>query len=64
MADERQTERMTRTGYMDLTAFQEELGEVQEGVRVYPTPADVSEHEKCSSECGICKVTITLDYVV
>ena len=47
-----------RIGYMDLTAYDHELGEEIFGTKVYPSVKDCIESNRCIEKCGIIKVEI------
>lgn len=47
------------TGYVCTTASDWEFGETD--VKVYASVAQIKREAKCSKECGITKVTITVE---
>lgn len=47
------------TGYVCTTASDYEFGETD--VKVYASVAQIKREAKCSKECGITKVTITVE---
>jgi hypothetical protein len=49
---------------MDLVDFNYELGEASGGNRIFPSEAEVLEHQECSAKCGIVEVEVRLIRVV
>jgi len=49
-----------RTGYIDITDFDYELGEARSGNVVYPSLEDILETQSCSHECGVYKVKVSI----
>lgn len=54
----------TFTAYMCKTDFEHDARGASDGANVYPSEAAVRRERKCTVECGIVEVTISLSRVV
>lgn len=52
------------TAYMCKTDFEHDARGASDGARIYPSESAVRRERKCTSQCGIVAVTVTLSEVV
>lgn len=51
-------------GYMCLTDYWHELGEADDGSKVYASVEDLRRERKCVAQCGIAEVEVRLRQIV
>ena len=54
----------TFTAYMCKVDYEHDAREASDGARIYPSEAAVRRERKCTNECGIVEVTVSLSRVV